>query len=39
LPKPPYPISSIVLSTGENPDIYWQDFARFIWNQVTLGSY
>jgi hypothetical protein len=39
LPKPPYPIPSIVLSTGINPDIYWQDFARFIWNQVTLGSY
>jgi hypothetical protein len=39
LPKPPYPISSLVLSTGINPDIYWQDFARFIWNLVTLGSY
>jgi Holliday junction resolvasome RuvABC ATP-dependent DNA helicase subunit len=39
LSKPPYPISSIVLSTGVNSDIYWQDFARFIWNQVTLGSY
>lgn len=39
LSRPPYPFSQMMLSNGSNPDIYWQDFARFIWNQVMLRNY
>ncbi len=39
LTKPPYPLSQPMVANGSNPDLYWQDFARFIWNQVTLRNY
>lgn len=39
LAKPPYPLSQLMVANGSNPDLYWQDFARFIWNQVTLRNY
>ena len=39
LPKPPYPMTSLILSNGINPDIYWHEFAQYVWHQVTLGNY
>lgn len=39
LSKPPYPLTQMILQNGSSPDIYWQDFARFIWNQVMLRNY
>ena len=39
LPKPPYPMANLMSPNGINPDMYWQDFARYVWNQITLGNY
>lgn len=39
LSKPPYPMTTLTLPNGSIPDMYWQDFGRFIWNQITLGNY
>ena len=39
LSRPPYPVTGVMLSAGANPDLYWQDFARYVWNQITLGNY
>jgi hypothetical protein len=38
-PKPPFPIANQMFPNGSSPDIYWQDFARYVWNLVTLGNY
>lgn len=37
--KPPHPTASLRLSSGADPNIYWQDFARYVWHQITLGNY
>ncbi len=36
LAVPPNPAMN---PNGTNPPSYWQDFARYVWNQVTLGNY
>ena len=37
--KPPYPLPSFILSAGTDSNAYWEEFAKFIWSQVTLGNY
>ena len=39
LPRPPYPMANLMSPNGINPDMYWQDFARYVWSQITLGNY
>ena len=35
-----YPMTPLTLPpNGINQTNYWQDFARFVWNQITLGNY
>ncbi|NOT06280.1 MAG: hypothetical protein HOP27_16935 [Anaerolineales bacterium] len=36
LAMPPNPKMNQI---GTDPDAYWQDFARYVWNQITLGNY
>jgi hypothetical protein len=37
--RPPYPLPNFILSSGTDTNAYWQEFAKFIWNQITLGNY
>lgn len=39
LSKPPFPLPNFILSSGTDTNAYWQEFAKFIWNQITLGNY
>jgi hypothetical protein len=35
-----YPMTPLALPPSDiNQANYWQDFARFVWNQITLGNY
>lgn len=33
------PPSLAMNPNGTNPEAYWQNFARYVWNQITLGNY
>ena len=37
--KPPFPMPSFILSAGTDSNVYWEEFARYVWNQITLGNY
>jgi hypothetical protein len=39
LANPPNPAMNLTTSNGMDQNMYWQNFARFIWNQITLGNY
>ncbi len=39
LAMPPSPAMNLTPPNGADQNIYWQDFARFVWNQITLGNY
>jgi hypothetical protein len=35
--RPPAPITSQMLQNGVNPNGYWEEFAKFVWNRITSG--
>jgi hypothetical protein len=35
--KPPAPMTSQMLQNGVNPNGYWEEFAKFVWNRITSG--
>lgn len=37
--KPPFPMPSFILSAGTDSNVYWEEFAKFVWSQITLGNY
>ena len=36
---PPSPAMNLTIPNGMDQNMYWQNFARFVWNQFTLGNY
>ena len=38
LPKPPGPMISIFTPNGLDENTYWQNYARFLWYQITLEN-
>jgi hypothetical protein len=35
--KPPAPMTNQMLQNGVNPNGYWEEFAKFVWNRITSG--
>ena len=38
-PMPPGPMMNLSTPNGMDQNTYWQNYARFLWNQIMLGSY
>ncbi len=36
---PPSPMTSLLIPNGLPENIFWQNYARFLWKQVVLGNY